>query len=62
MTPDEHVAQRDAVRLSLLREDSRSDRRDMPRRKPPVVVVPVTPHVFVIPTVIPIVVENERLL
>jgi hypothetical protein len=56
MTPDEHAAQRDAVRLSELMQTSRSDRRDMPRRKPLVVVVPVPPHVFVIPTVV----ENER--
>lgn len=61
MTPGEHTAQRDAVRLSLLREDSRADRRDMPRRKPPVAVVvpvPVPGHVFVIP----VVTENGRLL
>lgn len=58
MTPEAHAAQRDLVRLSLLREDVRADRRDMPRRKPVVVVVPVPPHVFVIP----VVVENEKLL
>lgn len=51
MTADEHTTQRDWVRLSLLREDSRADRRDMPRRKPTVVVVPVPPHVFVVPVV-----------
>jgi hypothetical protein len=50
MTPAEHEAQRDAVRLSLLREDVRADRRDMPKRKPPVVVT--TPaRVFFVPVV-----------
>lgn len=66
MTPAEFGAyQRDMVRLSLLREDSKADRRDMPR-KPRAVIVTVaqvdTPisraHVYVIP----VVTENEPLL
>lgn len=50
MTPEEHASQRDWVRLSLLMEDSRADRRDMPRPKP-LIVSPVAGHVFVIPVV-----------
>jgi hypothetical protein len=56
-TPAAHASQRDWVRLSLLMEDARSDRRDMPRPKP-LVVVPVRGHVFVIP----VVTETGRLL
>lgn len=63
LTADEHFRQREAVRLSLTLADTRSDRRDGPRRKPVTVAV-VTQHakasagahVYVIPVV------TERLL
>lgn len=63
MTPAELSAyQRDLVARSLLLADTPEDRHgSYPRRKPVaplVVVVPVSPHVFVIP----VVVENEKLL
>lgn len=55
MTPSEHAAQRDAVRLSLMLASSRADRRDRPLKPRVVAVVlpgPVMPHVFVVPRVV----------